>query len=193
MSAHDIWPEALRQYVDMRTGRLRFRRRPSFSAWLFLAGSGGLAILALGFTIFSATDRGDDFRLLLVFGVLCAVLGTSLFLPWAEIERGDREWIVHRGFASWRRRTIRFRDDEIMTVFVGSMRAWPDFEPRTHLAIEFSALPFAGAPPALVILKGLRVPELDLAHLGKLILELAGKPAPSSTNIDVSRAGADQG
>lgn len=192
MSAHDIWPHALRQYVDTRTGRLRFRRRPSFSAWLFLAGSGGLALLALGFTIFSATDRGDDFRLLLVFGVLCALLGASLILPWAEIERGDREWIVHRGFASWRRRTIRFRDDEIMTVFVGSVRAWPDFEPRTHLAIEFPTLPFAGAPPSLVILKGLGIPELDLAHLGKLILELAGKPAPSSTSIDVPRPRADQ-
>ena len=44
--------------------------------------------------------------------------------------------------------------------------------------IEFPALPFAGAPPSLVILKGLGIPAVVLAHVGKTILDLAGKSPP---------------
>jgi len=192
MNANDFWPETLRQYVDAGTGRLRFRRRTlPFSAWLWLTGLAGMTLVALGFTIFASKDRGGSAILLAMFAALLASFCALLFLDWAELERGEREWIAHRGLAGWRRRTVKFRDQDIMTVFVGTTRAWPDFEAAYDLTVEFPALPFAGAPPSLVILNGLGIPELDLAHLGKLILDLAGRPTPSSTNMDVPRVRAD--
>jgi len=166
--------EPLRRYLDRSTGRLRFRSGGmTVSRWVGALLFGATALCFLVAAIVSPEERWRSILTFLIFGALIALMLAFTFGYWTELEHADGEWVIQPGFWRWKARPIRVRDADVMTVFVRTRSSWPDFDEITSLKIEFPALPFAGAPRPLEILKGYGIPEIELAHLGKMFEEFA--------------------
>lgn len=169
MSAVEYWPEQLRRYVDSSTGRLRFRQRVSFLAWVFHATFGAGALVGVWVAIASTAQRTAGVGVFLTCGGIVALMLTLMLLDRIEVIRQRDGWIFERSIGRWHFRNIQVRDADIMAVLIVNTRTWPDFADSYSLSIEFPLRPFSGAPVPVVLLQGFQVPKLDLAVLAKLM------------------------
>lgn len=169
MSAAEYWPEPLRRYIDISTGRLRFRQRLSFLAWVFHATFGLGGLVGIWVAISSTAERAAGVGLFVTCGGIVALMLALMLLDRVEVTRLSDGWLIERSIGRWHFRNIQVRDSDIMAVFVVNTRAWPDFSDSYSLSIEFPLRPFSGAPAPVVLLQGFEVPKLDLAVLAKLM------------------------
>ena len=167
-------PEPLRRYLDHATGRLLFRSaglRLSDWTYLIVFGAGSIAMLVIA--ISSQAGRWRGFTAFAVLSALIAWVFVARYCDRTELEHADGVWLIQRWFLRWRYRPVQIHDTEVMTVFVRTTSSWPDFTEVRSLKIEFPALPFAGAPKPVEILRGYGIPSMDLAHLGKMFEDFA--------------------
>jgi hypothetical protein len=138
----------------------------------------GAALVLLGLVAGIAGEWGPGASMS-ILGALTVSVGLLPRHRWVEVAHVHDGWQIEHGVGRSRTRSAFFEDAKVMTTGV-LQDNWRPYDPRNRLEpaqyflrVDFLALPFAGAPPAVDIAEGLGASAEELTALGQVIESFA--------------------
>jgi len=174
MNEH-MWPAELRdRVVSEHPLCVRFPQRGWADGQLLVLLL-GCAVVLIALLVLVDGEWGPGAGLL-TFGSLVVPFGILPKYWWTEVERIREGWRIDYGIARWKTRSVSFQDAKVMTtgVFVEDLNAdGVIIKHKYFLRVDFLAIPFAGAPPAIEIARGYGATAEELKALGQVIRSFA--------------------